>query len=398
MPKHKVIEKSFLDFSNDVNPCELAQSIISAFQNFEDYRRQGRTLYPAWFIILGAICGYLSGCNTIQEIVIYIELKQEWFAELLQTPIKAPSYNVFWTFFVITKPEEIKNILKKWFSGIPESLKNQLLIIDGKRLKGSSTCSKIVHVVELFASEDQLTLYQEKVPDKKSELAAIEPILAAVDVEGSLLSMDALFTQRDIATRIIENKADYLMGLKGNQSKLHEEVIYHFEGAHKINFEDVEHDFYEDENTEHGRREKRLIRVVSDLDEWLPLTEKWSGLKTAIEVISVRTINEKTESCTRYYISSKIASAKEFGKWIRGHWSIENNLHWVVDVIFREDETMNRVGNTAENLSLLRRVSMNIINVADPMTSISTARQFATHEPRYLRGILAKVFGSVKTF
>lgn len=395
MPKPKLINKEFLELSASIDVKKFAESVHGAFHSFIDYRREGRTFYPAWYIILGSLSGYLAGCDTLQDIAVFMKVKNHWFAELLHTPVKAPSYNVIWTFFACTRPGEFKKILKHWFSLLPEELRAQLLVLDGKRIKGASTGDALTHVVELFASESQITLYQERVPDKKNELAALAPILESVDIEGALLSMDAMFTQKANTALIVEKKADYLMGLKGNQSNLLDEIQYYFEDAAKANFEGVEYDCYYYEGSGHGREEKRTIRVVCDLEDWLPQIEEWKGLKTAIEVTSERTIKEKVEICTQYYICSRIGSAMQFGSWIRGQWSIENNLHWVADVIFREDDATNKAGHSAENLTLVRRLVMNMVNLFDPSTGLAAARRFATHESEYLKGMLIKVFGKV---
>ena len=399
MPSPKEINKEFLELSKAIDVKQFAESVHGAFHEFLDYRQNEKIFYPAWYIILGGLCGYLSGCDNIQDIAVFMKLRNSWFAELLCTPVKAPSYNVIWTFFVCTKPDEFKKILKQWFSLLPEELRNQLLVLDGKRIRGGSTGAHMTHVVELFASESQITLYQERVPDKKNELAALAPILEAVNVEGALLSMDAMFTQTANATLIIDNNADYLMGLKGNQGSLLDEIQYYFDDACVANFEGIEHDFYYYTEEGHGREEKRTIQVACNLEEWLPQIDDWKGLKTAIEVVSERTVKGKIETCTQYYISSRIGSAQQFGYWIRRHWSIENNLHWVADVVFREDDATNKAGHSAENLTLVRRLVMNMVNLFDPSAGLAAARRFATHEPEYLKGLLIKVFTKiVKSF
>ncbi len=399
MPSPKQINKEFLDLSKTIDVKQFAESVRGAFHDFLDYRQSEKTFYPAWYIILGALCGYLSGCNNIQDLATFMKLKNSWFAELLGTPVKAPSYNVIWIFFVCTKPDEFKKILKRWLCLLPKELHDQLLVLDGKRIKGASTGSHLTHVVELFASENQITLYQERVPDKKNELAALAPILEAVNIEGALLSMDAMFTQKANATLIIDCKADYLMGLKGNQSSLLDEIQYYFDDACAANFEGVEHDFYYYAEKGHGREEKRTIQVACNLEEWLPQIDDWKGLKTAVEVVSERTVKGKIETCTRYYISSRIGSAKQFASWIRGQWSIENNLHWVADVVFREDDATNKIGHSGENLTLVRRLVMNMVKIFDPSIGLAAARRFATHEPEYLKGLLLKVFTkAIKSF
>jgi hypothetical protein len=175
MPSPKKLNRQFLELSKVVDTERFANSVRGAFHDFLDYRVSEKTFYPAWYIILGALCGYLSGCNNIQEIAIFMKLKTPWFAELLRTPVKAPSYNVIWTFFVRTKPDEFKKILTKWFTLLPNDVRDQLLVLDGKRIKGASTGIHLTHVVELFASESQITLYQERVPDKKKRIGSVSP-------------------------------------------------------------------------------------------------------------------------------------------------------------------------------------------------------------------------------
>jgi hypothetical protein len=151
MPSSKRINKEFLDLSTAIDAKQFAKSVHETFHDFLDYRQIGKIFYPAWYVILGALCGYLSGCDTIQDIATFMKLKNSWFAELLGTPVKAPSYNVLWTFFVCTKPDEFKKILKRWFRLLPQELHDQLLVLDGKRIKGASTGGHLTHVVELFA-------------------------------------------------------------------------------------------------------------------------------------------------------------------------------------------------------------------------------------------------------
>ena len=165
MPSPKVVNKEFLELSKAIDVKQFADSVRGSLHDFLDYRKNEKIFYPAWYIILGALCGYLSGCDTIQDIATFMKLRNSWFAELLNTPVKAPSYNVIWTFFVCTKPDEFKKILKRWFSLLPQELRDQLLVLDGKRIRGASTGTHLTHVVELFASESQITLYQERVPD-----------------------------------------------------------------------------------------------------------------------------------------------------------------------------------------------------------------------------------------
>lgn len=391
MPSPKMISREFFDLSSNFDSKAFASSVRSSFHDFPDPRREGAVFYPAWFIVFVVLCGFLSGCNTLQEISYFAKMRISWLAEMLGMVVKAPSYDTIWALLCRTKPDGFKTLLHRWFEALPANLRDQLLAIDGKRIKGASSEEKLVHIVEMFAAERRLVLCQEKVPDKKNELGALPALLSAIEVEGAIISMDAMFTQKDVATKIIEKKADYLMGLKGNQGNLCDEASNFFEQAHAVNFEGIDCDFFETRKKGHGREEERQIRVVHDL-EWLPQLADWKSLKSLIEVVSKREAGEKTEISKRFYISSRRANAEEFGGWIRGHWAIENNLHWVADVVFDEDAARNEKGDSPENLSLIRRLALNIVNLFDHGTGLSTARTFSKYEPAYLKGLLAKLF------
>lgn len=181
------------------------------------------------------------------------------------------------------------------------------------------------------------------------------------------------------------------MGLKGNQGNLLDEVTNFFDQANAISFDGLENDFFESSEKGHGREESRRVRVVHDL-EWLSQLRDWTGLKTIIEVVSKGRNRDKEELSTRFYISSRIASAEHFSKWIRARWFTENNLHRVADVVFMEDKAKNKKGHSAENIALFRRLVINVVNYCDPGNGLAAARTFAKLAPEYLEGLLAKLF------
>lgn len=393
MPKRKTTNKQFLELCKDIDIESFRESVKADFTHFPDPRKSGQIVYPAWYLMLVILCGYFSNCDTLADIAHFAEARENWLKELTGIPYPPPSYDTFWWFLVRVKPEAFKEMLKRWFNQLPGQLRDQLLVIDGKRLRGASTSKEIVHIVEFFAAKNCLVIAQERVPEKTTEPKALPELLKNVNIEGALVSMDALFTTVNIAKQILKEKADYLFGLKGNQGSLHDELINFFVQAHDANYEGVEHDCYIDEigKKQHGRFERRTIRVVDDIG-WLPQKDTWDHLSTLIEVRSEREINENLEEATRYYISSRKGSAKEFSEWIRDHWGIENKLHWVADVVFREDDCLMNVGYAAENLSLIRRIVMNIVHVVDPECGLADARRNALFEPHYLRGALGKIF------
>lgn len=390
MARKKKKDKNFLELTKEIDIEKFRESIESEFNNFSDPRDTNRVKYPAWYLILVILCGYLAGSNTIEDIADYAKLKGAWFSELTGTSLGAPSYNTIWFFLVRVKPETFKQLLTKWYQGLNRDLAGQLLVIDGKRLNGISNDEHITHIVELFAAEDRLVIAQTKVPEKKGEAKALPELLKAVEIKGAIVSMDALYCNIRDTQMVLNSGADYIVGIKGNQPKLYGEVTNFFEQAYDIAYEGVDVDRFESCEKGHGRIEERKICVVNDLD-WLPQKDEWN-LESLIEVRSERVIKGKSEKSIRYYGASCKGSSEQFANRIREHWSIENNLHWVADVVFGEDKSLSDTGHSAENMSLIRRIAMNIVQTFDPERGMATARRYATHCPEYLRGLLGKVF------
>jgi predicted transposase YbfD/YdcC len=388
MPKRKTVDKEYQDLTKDIDTVALQENVKKFLSNFPDPRK--RWLYPAWYLIFVILCGYLSGCNTIADIAHFAEVRNTWLNALLGVEFKAVSYDTIWWFLVRVKPEAFKNLISRWLQALPADLKNQLLAIDGKRLRGVSDNEHITHLVELFATDSRIVIAQERVPDKTCERAALPKLLEAVDVRGAVISMDAHYAYVQDLGLILAAGADYIVGIKGNQWHLEAEVENYFNQAYAIQYEAPELRCYTTIDKGHGRIETRHICVTQNL-EWLPQREMW-GLKSLIEVRSERLTDNKSEQGVLYYGSSRAGTPEEFANWIRGHWAIENGLHRVADVVFDEDAGLADAGYAAENMSLFRRLSMNIISTIDPKRGMVDARRNAAFEPNYLRGILSRVF------
>ena len=256
------------------------------FSQFPDPRN--RWVYPAWFLILIILCGYLCGCNTIAAIAHFAEVKNKWLNQLLGLDFKPVSYDTIWWFLVRVKPDPLQSFMITWLKSLPVNLKNQVLALDGKRLRGVSDNDHVTHLVELFASESRLTIVQEKVPDKKGERKALPKLLKDVDVDGAIISMDTHYTYKPELKQVLDSGADYIVGIKGNQGTLHAEVVNYFTQAHAINYDSEEFECHTTLDKEHGRLETRQACVSCDL-EWLNERESW-GLQTLIEIRSKREI------------------------------------------------------------------------------------------------------------
>jgi predicted transposase YbfD/YdcC len=392
MSKRPTKDPRFSELKQDIDLEQFIRSVKGAFPDTDDPRQRAKTRYPFWFLMLLILCGYLGGANTVSDLTIYAEFNIDWINRLTGQTFAAPSYNTLWWILVKLPPPVFKQLLKKWFANIPQQLRDQLLIIDGKRLKGISSDGHIVHLVELFAAEQRLVLAQEKVPDKSSEPKVIDALLKDIDVSGALISADALFANITTIQKFLDHGADYLIGLKGNQGNFHAEAKNFFDQARDVAYEGVDIERYlPSPEKGHGRIEQRTICVCTALD-WLPQAQTWPGLKAIVELLSERDVDGKKTFEIRYYFSSRKATAKQFADWIREHWAVENPLHWVLDVIFQEDAAQAKTGFMDENMALFRRLSMNIIKTAHPDQGFSLARKCCMYEPKYLRGILGKIF------
>lgn len=390
MPKRKTSDKQFADLSSEIDLETFKRNIKSNFEDFPDPRVVKRCLYPAWYLFLVILSGYLAGCNTIADIAHFAEIRAHWFADLIGYKVSGPSYDTIWWFLARVSPEAFKGLISRWLNGLPEDLKDQLFVIDGKRLRGVSDSEHISHVVELFATEGRLVVAQERVPEKSGETQALPALLDTIDVTGAIVSMDALYAHVDDVEEVLKRGADYIVGIKGNQSTLEAELQNYFNQAKAIEYEGVEGiSRTETHEKGHGRIERRWICVANELD-WLPQRSEWR-LESIIEVRSERVIGDKAELATRYYGSSRKADAKQFAKWIREHWAIEC-MHHIMDVVFREDASLGDIGYSAENMALIRRLAANVIRTFDPNRGIADARRNATYEPNYLRGLLGKMF------
>lgn len=389
MPKRKSSDAHFIDLTKEIDVERFRESVKANFLDFPDPRRAGSVVYPVWSILFIILSGYLAGGNTLSDIAHFGYLKREWFKELLGIR-QIPSYDTLWWFLVRTTPDAFKCLMNRWLGGISNDLRNQLLVVDGKRLKGISDSTHIVHVVEMFAAESGLTIAQEKVPEKSSEPAALPALLDSVNVTGAIVSMDALYATVSNTQEVLARGADYIVGLKDNQPLLKDELVNFFEQARVVDYEGINVTTHSSEGKGHGRGERRVVTVTQDLD-WLPQAASWN-LRSIVEVRSERVVKKTIENSVRYYVSSRAAPAEDFARWIRSHWSIENNLHYVLDVVFCEDASLADTGYSAENIAIAKRIAMNIVARFDPHRGMTDARRSATYDLDYLRGLLARVF------
>ena len=337
---------------------EEPHDLISWIRIVPDPRVIGMVTYPLEEILLVALVGTLCRMDDWDEIVYFAEEQRDWFRRFLPFENGIASAKTFRTVFRALDHKAFSETFTGWVS---KWCGRGVIAIDGKTLRGSKDGEggKAQHVLNAFAHESGLVLGQQKVDGKSNEITAIPAFLDRLALEGAIVTMDAMGTQKDIAQRIIEKKADYILALKGNQGSLHEDVRLFF------NDPDVAESCHVSStlDTGHGRIEERTCRVTDDID-WLRKSHpEWKGLCSIAAVTCTRT-NKKTGQTTsemRFYIASLQPEAKRILDASRAHWSVENNLHWTLDVTFREDACRCRKDNSPLNLSLIRKAAINLI-------------------------------------
>ena len=341
-------------------------SITAHFSSLEDPRVDRSKLHELRDILVIAICGVICGADGWVGIERFGNAKGDWLKSILDLPNGIPSHDTFGRVFARLDPEQFERCFVNWVRAIFEVTEGEVVAVDGKTLRRSKdgTLGKdAIHMVSAWASENRLTLAQKKVDDKSNEITAIPALLNLLELKGCIVTTDALGCQTEIASTAVEGEGDYALPVKNNQKTLRQDIESLFDYAHEEDFEDVEHDFHRTVDGGHGRIEIRRTWTISDPEffDWLDPHDRWEGLKSIGMVERERRADGKTEQETRYYISSLSGEAEEFAHAVRSHWGIENCVHWVLDIAFREDDSRVRKGHGAENLAILRRLALNLL-------------------------------------
>jgi predicted transposase YbfD/YdcC len=342
---------------------DMASGLMGHFIVVRDPRVQKRKKHKLVDILVIAVCAVICGAEGWEEMERYGLSKLEWLKTFLELPHGIPSDDTFARVFSIIDPLEFQRCFAAWVAAIRESLKGLTVAIDGKTLRHSfdrATGKNAIHMVSAWVVENQVILGQLKVDEKSNEITAVPKLLDMLDIRGATVTTDAMGCQTEIAAKIVDKGAHYVFCLKGNQGTAHSEVRDFFSFCQKEKFKDVPHGYFETNDKGHGRVETRKYWQTSEIG-WFEDKDRWKGLTTIGMVTAERLIGDKTTSETRFFLSSMPVDAEKFSQPVRGHWGIENGLHWCLDVGMGEDACRIRKKNADENFAVLRRIALNLL-------------------------------------
>jgi len=338
-------------------------------------------------ILAITLCATIAGADSWEEVERFGKAKHDWLKRFLQLPNGIPSHDTLNRVFAALEPKPFADAVRRWMAAVCATAGLKQVAIDGKAARSAPrpTFSGCLHLVSAWATENRLVLGQEAVADGSNEIAAIPELLRVLELKGALVTIDAAGCQVDIAAQIRAQGGDYLLAVKGNQPTLQAAVEAVFDRACEADFAGVRYDMHATRESGHGRQEERYVTVIYE-PEGLPA--EWPDVAAVVLVGRERKVKDRNVSTSHYYLTSRRGQAKRLGEAIRGHWGIENGLHWVLDVTFGEDENATRAGHAGANLGLIRRLALSLLKQDSAKGSIKAKRLSAALDDNYLLRIL----------
>jgi predicted transposase YbfD/YdcC len=365
-------------------------SIKKHFRRVWDPRVVGRTRHLLVDILVMAICGVIADCDSWRDIAFFARKRRSWFKRFLKLPSGIPSHHTFERVFNQLNPQTFQNCFVSWVKEISELVGLRHIAIDGKALRSSGNEGaglKMLHAVSAWAAEQHLILGQVMTDAKSNEITAIPKLLELLDLHGALVTIDAMGCQKEIAAQIVKQGGDYVLAVKGNQKHLLEDIQATVDKAVDGLLPEKQVEQYTKKESGHGRQEVRSYMVIHNVED-IRDREQWAKLSTVGICRSDRTVNGQTSTEVRYFIGSRKMGPRKYGRVLRGHWSIENNLHWQLDVSFGEDESGIENRNAGANFAAMRRIALSLLKQNPSQESIGRKRKEAAMDTDFLAEIL----------
>ena len=371
---------------NVIYILETTNKLKTIFGQIPDFRCSHKQLYDLESILLIGIISVICGADSWNEMENYAQSKEEFLRTFLDLPNGIPSHDTFNRIFSNIDSAQFETCFIEWVNTLAQLQPREVIAIDGKTIRGAKSSGKKspVHMISAWANDNNLVLGQIKVSEKSNEITAIPKLLEVLSIENTIVTIDAMGCQTNIANKIITKQADYILAVKGNQKQLHQDIQDEFKFGKHLKTSTTQ-------EVNHGRIETRTCSAITNF-QFIPQNNKWKNLKTIIKIESSREFKnskKQTEKSSRYYISSLEASSEDFQKAIRSHWSIENKLHWTLDVAFREDASRKRKGNSTQNFSILNKIALNLLkNEKTSKIGVKSRRMKAGWDNHYLIKVL----------